>query len=83
MTTDTRKPPKYDRRRHGFVLTCFFCLADHTESVKAAKVLGWTRIELFEDYHEYDAFWTHLGLCPHPDCHAEAVRCGMITEDPK
>jgi hypothetical protein len=68
---------RYRRERHGFCLTCWHCTADHNSSIAEANALGWTQIELFHDFAKESAFWTHIGVCPHPECKAEQVRqCG-------
>jgi hypothetical protein len=62
-------PKRYDRRSHGFRLTCAYCDADNIDSVKEAVALGWDYKRLITDFR--DAPWTHLGVCPNPECKAE------------
>lgn len=67
---NTRPHPKfYDRKRHGFRITCRYCTKDHIDSIPSAKAEGWTSISLVPDFR--DAPWTHLGVCPDPECRAE------------
>jgi len=67
---NTRPHPKrYDRRRHGFRLTCRHCFADNVDSIPEAKAQGWDVHGLISDFR--DAPWTHIGICPDAGCRAE------------